>query len=289
MKTLVVAWTLGLAMSGALAAGSTYWISFTGTVTSGRASGFNPAISGNSLTAFADLTGARISGTLFYDLGVAPTPTATTDSSGFVNTKIEGMTDPVFMSETLSIEGFSIPAGFFAMPTVFDQPPVPAIPNGSALTLLQVSQSLNFATRPIADTQSVLTGMQVQTGWNGGGFTGGTLTELVILATSSQPFFPVAPAGSFPDNWGAPVPGQNGVFGFAAFSADTTIPQNFGITQWYDVQGGFSVDSASGGLFTPEPGTVGLVAMGVMVAAGVGRRRVTSSGRGRPADEEPRF
>ena len=273
MKRLALVGMLAFLLSGGLAADPIYQIRFTGTITAGKASGFNPSISGNSLTQFADLAGVRVSGFLNFDLGPAPPPDVSIDGSGFITTSISSTSLPVFVSENFTIEGFTVPGGFFPMPTVFSQQqPIPSVP-GSTVTTLQSNQSLSSGSRQILSVQSILGGMNFQNSWSGPQFNGGNVLNLDVLISGSQPFFPVPPIGSFPDAWGPAAVGGNGLFGFSVLMGDSTIPQNFGITQWYDVNGRFYVDSASGSFVTPEPGSLALAATGLaLVATGVRRK-----------------
>jgi hypothetical protein len=88
------------------------------------------------------------------------------------------------------------------------------------------------------------------------------------LASSLTPFFAVPPAGSFPATFGPEFTGQNGVFQFFQLSQDPAVAANFGITSWWDVNGSFALESASGGLIaTPEPGSLSLCALAVGLLA----------------------
>lgn len=277
MKKLGLAAMLALLLSDGLAA-AIYEIQFTGTITSGSASGFNPSISSASLTEFADLTGFQVSGSLYFDLGVALAPNVDIDGGGFITTSVFSTDVPVFVGQDLSIEGLTVPSAFFPMPAVFNQSPIPTIP-GSTVTTSEISQSLRTQTQATDSAQSVVGGMKFANGWSGERFSGGNVLSLLVLINggSSSPFFTVPPIGEFPDSWG-PVAGGNGLFRFNQLMKDSTVRENFGIVEWYDVQGTFTIDSARGGFVagavaTPEPGTLGLaLASLAVVAAGVRRK-----------------
>lgn len=266
MKRIALAALLGFMLSGGVAANPIYRFSFSGTITEGSASSFNPSVSGNSLTPFADLTGLKVSGWLDFDLGLAPPPDVTVDLSGFISTAIQSNTLPVFTSHQLVIEGLTVPSGFFAVPAVFNQPVIPTIA-GSATTTITSNQSLSTQARDAVSAQSIVGGLSFQNSWAGPRFVGGNLSTIAALASSLQAFYTVPPLGNFPDEWGPASVGGNGVFGLSVFATDSTIPANFGITEWYDVGGRFQMESASGGIVTPEPATLGVgVAALVLVA-----------------------
>jgi hypothetical protein len=271
MKSLGRAMAAGLMLQVGLAATTVYQLNFSGTITSGQAQGFNPAISGNSLTTFADLTGMHVTGSLTFDLGLAPVPTVSVDSSGFVTTAIQTTTLPVYVSESLTIDGFTVPAGFFPMPIVFNQPPVPTIP-GATLSVLNSQQALHNTVRDNVSAESILGGLNFQTSWNGERLNGGTVTNYDVLITGVPAFTSIPAAGSFPDNWGPTPVGGNGVFGFSTLSSDAATQTNFGITQWYFVNGNFNMETASGVFVAPEPGTLAVGALSTLMM-GWGRRR----------------
>jgi hypothetical protein len=278
MKKLVLAAFTALLANGGLTAASVYRIDFSGTITGGAALGYNPAVDDLSLTLIAYLTGVRVSGSLYFDLGLAPGPEVTIDGGGLVTTAIASSSLPVFMREDFVIEGFTVPAGFYPMPTVFDQPAVPEVP-GSPVTVWSSSQSLSTQTRTISSAQSLQAGMSFHDEWHGSRFDGESLMSLEVLISSVQPFFNVPPIGSFPDAWGPAPVGGNGQFNFNVRSGDRTVLVNRGFAQYYQVTGNFEIDSASGGFLTPEPSTVVLGAAGLalLVAGRTAKRdRATS-------------
>lgn len=251
--------------AGSASADTMYAFDFTGTITSGTASGFNPALSPNMLTQFADLTGAQVSGALLFDLGLAPSPTVT-NSGGFTQTAIQGTAPPVFVSDSFTINGFTVPAGFFPMPTVFNLPAIPVV-QGSTVTTSQSNQLLQFSTQNPAAAQSIIAQMNFNNSWNGA-MTGNDINALDVLASSLTPFFAVPPTGSLPSTFGPETSGQNGVFLFSMLNQNPAVTANFGITAWWDVNGSFTLDSARGGLVTtPEPNSLALIAVVVGLVA----------------------
>ena len=255
MKTLALTITWGILLTAGLTANPLYQINFTGTLTSGTALDFN--LADNKAESVADLTGLQVSGSMLFDLGVAPAPVVSTDTSGFLNTAIQSTGGPVFISSSLQISGLATPAGFLLLPALFNQAPVPSLPSADTVTQLQDAQSLTFSTRPSGlSPQSVLAGMNFRNSWTGPQLSGSETSALDLLISDGQPFFPVPAPGSLPSSWGPVAPGGNGVFSFALLSQDSTIPDHFGIVSDYAVNGSFTFNSASGGFVsTPEPGT----------------------------------
>lgn len=251
-----------------------YEIDFTGTLTSGTARDFN--LNTNASEAFADLTGLTVSGSMFFDLGAAPSPTVSVDSNGFTNTKIQSAGSPIFVSEILTINGLTVPSNFLPMPTTFNLPPVPSLPTGSTVTQNQDLQLLNFSTKPIAAPQSVLSEMNLMNSWTGPHISGSDTIALDLLISSLQPFFAVPPSGNLPPSWGPVTTGQNGVFTFSELMQDSTIPEHFGLTTDYSVTGQFTLDSASGFPVpisaTPEPRTLTLTATALLMLGAVAAR-----------------
>src|SRR5262249_3533289 len=154
----------------------------------------------SSLTEFADLTGVRISGSLLFDLGAAPAPAVSVDGTGALTTQIFTTALPVFVSQTFTIDGFTVPSGFFAIPTVFDQPAIPSIPVSTVTTTVS-TQSLNTNVIP-GGAQAIVGSTNFINGWTGPRFGGGNLLFLAVLISDLQPFFTIPPSGSFPENWG---------------------------------------------------------------------------------------
>jgi hypothetical protein len=89
---------------------------------------------------------------------------------------------------------------------------------------------------------------------------------LIADGLADPHFFTVPPPGEIPTSWSVAPTGSNGVFTIALLFQDSTNPNHFGVTSNYSVSGGFTIDSASGSFLTPEPGTVVLVAIGLVVA-----------------------
>ena len=257
---------LGLLAAASAAASTLYAFNFTGTITSGTAYGFNPSISNNTLTPFADLTGSQVSGTLWFDLGLAPAPAVT--DNGFTSTTIQSMSaPPVFVSETFAIGGFTVPAGFFAMPTVFDLPGIPTVP-GSTVTTSQSTQGLSLSTQDGGTAQSIIAQMNFMSSWSGA-TSGASDVALDILASGITPFFAIPPAGSLPATFGPETSGVNGTFLFFTLTQDPAVTANFGITSFWEVTGSFTLDSSSGGILTPEPDTLAISAIGLAALAAI--------------------
>jgi hypothetical protein len=260
--------TLSVLFSGAAAAGPLYVINFTGTVIRGSASGFNTSL--GALTQFADLTNAHVSGSLSYDLGVAPAP-GTNVSSGLTSIGMQTTDLAVFMTESFAIDGFTVPGGYLPMPTTFELPAIPTVP-GSIVTTTPSNQTLWFYEQ--APAQVMLTQMTFQNTWTGA-LQGTSIVNLgVVAADYSAPFFTRPPPGSLPAAWG-PVPsGPNGTFHFAVVSQDPAVQENFGYTELWQVKGDFTLNSASGDFVgAPEPGTLWLSAAFLALAA-VERRKL---------------
>lgn len=255
MKALGCAFAWGLVLNAGLAASSLYQIEFTGTITSGTASDFN--LADNNVEAIADLTGLQVSGSMLFDLGTGPAAVVSTDGSGFVNTVIQSTGGPVFISESVQISGLSAPTGFIALPVLFNQPPVPALPGADIVTQVRDSQMLRFSTRPSGQSpQSALAGMNFLNEWTGPQLNGSETSALDMLISDGTPFFTVPDPGALPSSWGPFAPGGNGVFTFALLTQDAAIADHFGITNDYDVTGSFTFTSVHGGFVgAPEPGT----------------------------------
>jgi hypothetical protein len=266
MKPFLLAITALLLPASHLTAGQLYQINFTGSLNSGTAFDFNPADNLNEQ--IADLTGLTVSGSLFYDLGVAPAPTFTVDGGGFLDTALQTTSGPVFMGETLTINGLVVPAGFDPMPTTFDLPIFPTLEAGSTLTTVQSIQSLRTSTLPSGTVQTIITGLNFNSSWTGPRFSGSNLIAVNLLVSSLNSFFVVPPAGQFPASWGPATDGQNGVFTFFERAQDNTLADHFGITQLFEVTGNFALTSADGGFVTtPEPGTFVLAGSLLLVLA----------------------
>jgi hypothetical protein len=260
-----------------------YEINFTGTLTSGTAKDFD--LSTKTSATVGDLTGLTVSGSMIFDLGTAPTPTVSVDSSGFTNTSIQSTGGPVFVSESLTINGLVVPADFLQMPTTFNLAPVPSLPSSSTVTQNEDVQLLRFSAKPIVSPQSILSEMNLINSWTGPQVSGGDDISLDLLISSGQPFFAVPPAGEFPASWGPVATGGNGVFTLSELLQNSTIPANFGLISDYSVIGSFTFDSVNGFLVplapTPEPRTlpimvVALVGFAVAVARSRRDRRAFS-------------
>ena len=139
MKTLASICAWGLLLGAGLTADPLYQINFTGTLTSGRETGFN--LDTNTNQQAQDLTGLQVSGSLLFNLGAASPATVATDASGFINTTVQATSGLAFISESLIINGFTPPTNFLPFPTVFNQAPIPTVPAGATLS---VSQNLQL-------------------------------------------------------------------------------------------------------------------------------------------------
>ena len=218
---------------------------------------------------------------MFFDLGAAPAPTVSVDGSGFTNTLIQSIGGPIFVSENVTINGLTAPpANFLPLPAIFNQAPFPSLPSGSTLTQNQDGQSLQFSSKPVVGPQSVISDMNFNYAWADPQMTGSDIVALDLLISSplnGPHFFAVPPAGDIPSSFGPVTTGQNGVFNLALLSQNAGVndpAQHFGITSDYAVTGGFNIDSASGVLVAPEPGSLAPTAAAVlMLAAAVARSR----------------
>jgi hypothetical protein len=264
MTSLLRAIPMVLTLAGSLAAGPIYRVSFSGTIST-TASSFD--LAAGAMVEFGSLPGSRVSGWMDFDLGAAPVPEVQTAAGGFVTTTVRSTSLPVFIGHSLTIDGFAVPPSLFTVPAVFDQPILPIIP-GSTVTTTTVTQQLSKSAKDMSAAQSLI-GMSIfSNSWTGPQFGGGSLSNLTLLISSLTPFFTVPASGEFPSSWTASPIGDNGQIRFAVLLTDSTVSENFGIVQQYEVAGTFQIDSASGGFLrgstaVPEPATLVLTAAGL--------------------------
>lgn len=275
MKILV----LGLLSGLALSAGPLYTIQFSGTIDSGSASAYNPVLNAFGATEFADLTGRKISGTLTYDLGVAPSPVVTPIGGGAIDTTIQTPGSPAWISQSIVIDGLTAPGGFVPLPAIFNQPLVLALP-GSTTTLTPPEfQTLRFSGRPDGTAQAIFAMFAVNSASFGPRFNGNATNSVFLAVLDSLGFFTPPPSGDLPGAWSlSPTSTASGSFNFFIYSTDLTVPENFGIVQTYQLRGTFSADSVTGGFAdVPEPATLSSAAAALLAAAFALRRRAHSA------------
>ncbi len=278
MQTLVRILTLGALLSAGAAATPIYQVNFTGTIISGAAFALN--LANNQLQPVQNLTGLAISGSMVFDLGLAPAATVNVDSNGFTNTSIQSNGGPIFVSEIAAITGLTNPgAGFLPIPSQYNMAPIPTLPVGTTVTQTQDGETLQFSSKPTGGSQSVISGANFQYSWSNPQMSGSDTVELNLLIASgvNDPhYFTFPPTGQLPSSFGPVSAGLNGVFNFGLIlqNAGVTDPaQNFGVTTDYDVNGSFTFNSADGVLVAPEPGTLAMTGTSLLALAIVWRRR----------------
>ncbi|HEV2444440.1 MAG TPA: hypothetical protein VGS58_00900, partial [Candidatus Sulfopaludibacter sp.] len=179
-------------------------------------------------------------------------------------------------------------ADFLPVPAIFDLPPIPAFPGGGTVTETTDNQSLSDTTGAPGFSQAILGAMDFVYSRDTAQFHSADLVALAALVNSTQQFFPIPAPGQFPGSWSITNPGGNAIFSFFELVQDKAIDDathHFGLSSDYDVAGNLTLDSASGGLVAPEPGTLPVM-VGLALVWGI--RRATSGRRGARAAESAR-
>ena len=244
------------------AASPIYQISFSGTISSGTLSD----LKNDNTFYLADLTGMPITGTLTFDLGLAPPPVITNNGT-FITTSISGDNGPVFITEQVTLPNLSVPVGALPLPTTFaltrEAPPVGA-------TILSPSidhQLLSFSTQPNGLNQAIDPAVQFLDDWSTAGASVDRNIDVALGLGSNVQFLPAA--GGVPASWTLSNSNFGSTFTLSDFFQNVQNPDPIlhGVTTNYRISGIFVVNQASGGFVVPEPASVGMMALGLGLAA----------------------
>jgi hypothetical protein len=247
-------WTLGILCLLAAFPGSAttiFAINYTGVLRSGSVRDIDNTQAPISI----DLDpGTAVSGTMIFNLDLAPAPTVTVNS-GQTQTLFQDSNPAVtWVGGSFSMQLPVLPANGLPIPP-FTLTRSFRPPNGQDQFAPAASQTLSFSygTNSIS---TVLATAQYQDSWLVPGVENATKTEFVgLLISSLDNWLPKSPG--VPTSFTATNLQGGSSFSFLGFDEDLTqlVPPLFGITQNYVVSGQFDVTSATGELSTPEPGT----------------------------------
>lgn len=240
-------------------------IDFAGTVSNGSVRGILFDQTGFTI---AFTPGTPISGTVYLNLALAPTPTVTTDVSG-TSSNILTTGEPVWMSGIVNLDMPALPPSALPIPSTFDLSRRVPPPGATLFGTQQLQQNLFYFFGP--SIASVLLGDLATDSWS-------TSSEIVtrnfllgLLVTDLSNFFPQVPGVQ---EFNAPPSVGGSAFQYLGYEADATnlTPPNFGISENYVVNAFFTTTSATGTFVAPEPATWMLAAPALLLL-GFRRRR----------------
>jgi hypothetical protein len=241
------------------AADPIYQINFSATVGSGTLR--DELSDGSQRNYTADLTGARISGTMTFDFGIAPPPVVSTVGQ-FLSTSIESTGGPAFMSEHVSLSGVTLPNNVLPMPMTFDLARTPPPPGAQVFGTPMDLQSFLFNSSPDSRLQALLPVMNISDQWTTPDLSKDRVVVLGLgIGNNAMPLS--SSSTGIPSSWRLSNSAIGSSFEFLDFSLNrqSTDPVLHGVSANYFVSGTFSIESASGGFVTPEPGSIWLVVL----------------------------
>jgi hypothetical protein len=265
LKTLSL-FTSFVLLGGTACADQIFRISFSGTMIQGAT---GRLLQSGDTFAQVDLTGAKISGFLDYNLSLAPMPTI----SG-TTTRADSPTQP-WITGSVAISGYSLPSTALPVPQLFSIKENPAPPGAMTHGTPAISESLVYARNPNQGPEAILSIANFLDAWaSDQQFE--AVDSFVGLDLSSSTEFDTSPNGfPVPFVFTSPVPGVTSIITLNGLFQDprnvTSLPLH-GVTAQYQINGRFANDSAQGAFMTPEPATIGLVGFLLVVGALAGRR-----------------
>ncbi|MEO7145728.1 MAG: hypothetical protein ABI165_19715 [Bryobacteraceae bacterium] len=267
-KTLPIL-SLSLLFSLTASADPIFRISFSGLMTQGASGLFLQA---DDTFAHVDLTGAKVSGYLDYDLALAPVPTVLGTTI-----RADSQSNPQWVNGAVTISGYSLPSQALPVPQQFAIGENPAPPGAMLHGAPSINQSLVYARTPNNGSEAILSLATFVDAWATDQQFDSTLRSVGLDLVSFSEFdsspngFPVpfVLTNSDPNNTSLLM--LDGLFQDPRNAANLPL---HGVTAQYQINGRFTNESVQGAFVTPEPATTGIVGFLLLIGAVAGRRGI---------------